>query len=152
MDDTSASGSPSILGPGGLPGHGPSRRHLAGHLGQHEPQPLLLGERGPERAALREVPRRRLQPGAGDPDARGRDRDPALAERRERDPIAVAFRAEPVRDGHLGAVEHELGRRAGPDPHLPLVRPEPEPGRPLLDEEGRDRLRPRLGSSVAKTR
>ncbi len=31
--------------------------------------------------------------------------------------------------------------RAGPDPHLPLVRPEPEAGHPLLDEEGRDRLR-----------
>ena len=125
----------AILGPRRLAGERPCRGDVAGHLGEHEPEPLLLGERRPERLALGEIPRRGLEPGPGDPDARRRDRDPALAERRQRDLVALALGAEPVRGRDLGAVEDQLRGRARPDPHLPLVRPEPEAGRPLLDQE-----------------
>ncbi len=81
---------------------------------------------------------RLLERGLGEPDARRGDRDPALGERRQRDPVAVALGPEPVRDRDLAALEHELGRRAGPDAHLLLVGAEPEAGHLALDEEGRD--------------
>ena len=131
----------------------PRRGDLAGHLGEHEPEPLLLDQRRPERLALLEIAARGLQPGPRDADARRRDRDPALAERRQRDLVALALAAEPVRDRHLGAIEDQLRRRTGPDPHLPLVRPEPETRRvPFSTRNAVIAFAPALGSSVANTR
>ena len=119
----------AVPGRGGLPGHGTCGRDLAGHLGEHEAEALLLDKRSAKGLPLLQVSSGCLQPGPGDPDARRGDRDPALAERRQRDLVALALPAETVRDRDLGTIEHELRRRAGADPHLPLVRPEPEAGR-----------------------
>ena len=79
--------------------------------------------------------------GPGDPDARRGDRDPALGQRRQRDPVALALPAEAVRGRDDRVLEHELGCRTGADAHLLLVGAEPEPGHALLDEERRDPAR-----------
>ena len=129
----------AILGRGRLPGECPRRRHVPGHLGQHEAQPLLLGQRRAERLPLAEVaaPPPRARPGPArrtPPRSRSDPRRAPTARSGSPSPSV----AEPVRRRHLAALEHELGGRTCPDPHLPLVRPEPEAGHPLLDEERRD--------------
>ena len=58
----------SVARRGRLAGQRPRRGHLAGHLGDHEAEPLELGERRAERRPLAEVRRGLLERRAGEPE------------------------------------------------------------------------------------
>ena len=80
-------GSPRSLARRRLAGHGPRRGDLAGHLGEHEPQALLLGERRRRTPCARaRYARRRLEAGAGDA---------------RRTPAAIEIRPSPSADSAI---------------------------------------------------
>ena len=117
---SSPSGSPLSISRAGPVDEGAGRLGPHGHVGQHEPQALQIGDRLAEGLALLHVARRVVDGALGDPHRLGADGRAAAVEGVHGDGEALALVPDPVLDGHPDLVEDDLARGAAAEAHLVL--------------------------------
>jgi hypothetical protein len=127
------------------------RLDLDGHVGEPEVDGLVLGDRLAERDALARVGERGLERRARHADGLRRDADAAGLEVRERDPVALALGAEPVRDRHAAVLERDLRGVRRALAHLLLDARHAIAGRRGVDDEAGDPFLPAARSVTANT-
>ena len=93
-----------------------------------------------ERPPLLRVAGRVVQGGLGQPGRHGRDAEPSRVQRAERDPQSLPLGPDQAVRGQPRTVVVGAGRRHRPQPHLPLRRPERQPGQAGRHQEARDPL------------
>ena len=126
-------------------------RGLCLHVGDHELEPLELGDRLAELLPLSRVSDRVVERALGDPQRLGGDPGAGAVEHPHRDAEALALLAEPVLGGDDHVVEVQLGGVAAADPELAVDGRRGEPGRVLhVDDEGADPLAACAGCSTCE--